>query len=201
MPGEQFDSGGVLDRARPVLTFASVVREQAPPPTRARADTPTPPPVSWGGLLPSRRNDLPVIPRIVRRTRIEQGMILGPLARAALTVRRAGLGTLLFAALGLATLATIAGLGLRSLPDDVSIPPVSGEARVFDATATERLLARAPLAPRADAPVPRVAPPPVPPAPRAAAVAVRARAAPSHTAFAAAHAAKKHPSSTVLARR
>lgn len=192
MVGERFDSGGVLSRARPVLTFATVVPGEAPPSAIPRRNTPAPVSMSWSGPPLPRRNDLPVIPRIVRRTTMEQ--LLEPIARVALAVRRAG-GMLLFAALGLATLGAIAGLGMRSLPDDAATPSVSA-AHVFDATATERLLARAPLALRVDRmippPAPRVAPAPAP---------VRASPAPSHAAFAAARAAKKRTSSTVLAHR
>ncbi|HEY5242762.1 MAG TPA: hypothetical protein VIJ22_14890, partial [Polyangiaceae bacterium] len=124
---------------------------------------------------------------------------LEPLARAAHAARRGG-GTLLFGALGLATLATIAALGLRSLPDEPT-PVVSGAAHAFDATATERLLARAPQAPRVEwaAPLPAATS-----APRVAAVAfpvpARTTPAPSHPGFST-HATKKRAAASVLARR
>jgi hypothetical protein len=202
----EFDSGGVLSRARPVLSFSTCSSwgEAAPAPS-APIDA-TPAPVSWNDAQAPRRSNLPVIPRIVRRTRIERGAVLGPVVRAVSWVGRVGLGTLLFAGLGLATLGTIAGLGMRSSLDEAPLQ-VRGESRVFDATATERLLARAPLAPRADrAPVLARADPPVSHAPvpqpvaHAAVVSVRSSPAPSR-AFAAAHAAKKRPSTAVLARR
>ena len=192
MSGERFDSGGVLSRARPVLTFATAMHGEAPPFASAPGGTPAPVPMSWSGAELPRRNDLPVIPRIVRRTRTEQ--LLQPIAQAVLAARRAG-GMLLFGALGLATLGAIAGLGLRSFPDETSTPVVSGAAHVLGARATERLFARAPLAPRVDRTIP-------PPAPRVAVVAVRASPASPHAAFAAAHPARKHtPTTTALARR
>jgi hypothetical protein len=191
MAGERFDSGGVLSRARPVLTFATIVPGEAPPSASLRTSTPIPVLMSWSGPELPRHNVLPVIPRIVRRTRIEQ--FLEPIARAARTLRRGG-GMLLFGALGLATLGTIAGLGVRSLPDDMPTPVVSGAAHVFDATATERLLARAPVALRVDRTIP-------PAASRVASVPVRVSSAPSHVALAAAHVARKHGSMTALAHR
>jgi hypothetical protein len=196
MSGERFDSGGVLSRARPVLTFATVVGGEASPSfVSPRTSTPVPVPMSWSGPQLPRRNDLPVIPRIVRRTTLEQ--LFGPIVDAAFTVRRAG-GMLLFAALGLVTLGTIAGLGVRSLPDEPSAPAVCGAAHAFDATATERLLARAPLTLRIDRPATLPSPAPLPQAARAP---VRASPAPARTAFATVHAAKKHTSTTVLAHR
>jgi hypothetical protein len=157
--------------------------------------------MSWSGPPLPRRNELPVLPRIVRRTAMEQ--LLEPLARAAYAVRRGG-GMLLFGALGLATMATIVALGLRSLPDEPT-PVVSGAAHAFDATATERLLARGPQALRVE----RAAPPPADdpaatPAPRVAAVALpvpaRTAPAPSHPGFPT-HATKKRAAASALARR
>ena len=192
MSGERFDSGGVLSRARPVLTFATAMHGEASPFASALSGTPVPVLMSWSGAELPRRNDLPVIPRIVRRTRTEH--LLEPIARAVLAARRTG-GMLLFGVLGLATLGAIAGLGLRSFPDEAPTSVVSGAAHAFDATATERLFARAPLAPRVDPTIP-------PPAPRVAAVAVRARPASPHAPAAAAHPARKHtPATTVLAHR
>jgi len=147
--------------------------------------------MSWSQPELARRNDLPVIARIVRRTPIEQ--LLEPIVGAALAVRRAS-GMLLFATLGLATLGAIAGLGLRSVPDEAETPAASGASHGFDATATERLLARAPLPLRVDRTIP-------PPAPSVAAALVRASPAPAHAAFTTAHTAKKRASSTVVAHR
>jgi hypothetical protein len=197
MVGERFDSGGVLSRARPVLTFATVVRGETLPSANARSGTPIPVPMSWSGPPLPRRHDLPVLPRIVRRTAMEQ--LVEPFARAAHAVRRGG-GMLLFGALGLATMGTIVALGLRSLPDEPT-PVVSGAAHAFDATATERLLARAPQAVRVEWAAP---PPAVTPAPRVAAVALpvpaRMAPAPAHPGFST-HAAKKRASASALARR
>ncbi|HEY3815685.1 MAG TPA: hypothetical protein VGL81_00860 [Polyangiaceae bacterium] len=150
-----------------------------------------------------RRNELPVIPRIVRRTTMEQ--LLEPLVSVARAVRRAG-GMLVFGALGVGTLGTIAVLGLGSQPGEAA-PVVSGAARPFDATATERMLARAPAAPRVD----RILPPPVPrvvaaaPAPVPVPAPVRVAPAPAHATFTASHvathAARKHAASSVVAHR
>lgn len=198
MVGERFDSGGVLSRARPVLTFATVVRGETLPSVNPRGGTPIPVPMSWSGPPLPRRNDLPVLPRIVRRTATEQ--LLEPFACALRAVRRGG-GTLLFGALGLATLGTIATLGLRSLPDEPT-PVVSGAAHAFDATATERLLARAPQALRVEWAAPLL--PAATPAPRVAAVALpvpaRTAPAPSHPGFST-HATKKRAAASALARR
>jgi hypothetical protein len=190
MAGERFDLGCVLSRARPVLTFATAMRGEAPPPV-LRHQTPVPVPMSWSGPDLPRRNDLPVISRIVRRTPIEQ--LLEPIVQVGQRVRRAG-GMVLFAALGLATLGAITGLGLRSLPDEAAALGVSGAAHAFDARATERLLARAPLALRVDRTIPA-------PAPRVAAAPVPVSPVSSRTGFAVAHAARKHTSSTVVAHR
>jgi hypothetical protein len=192
MSGERFDSGGVLSRARPVLTFATAMHGDAPAFASAPGGTPAPVLMSWSGAELPRRNDLPVIPRIVRRTATEQ--ILEPITRAVLAARRAG-GMLLFGVLGLATLGAIAGLGLRSFPEEASTPVVSGAAQAFGARATERLFARAPLVPRVDRTIP-------PPAPRVAVVAVRASPASPHVALAAAHTPRKHTAApTALTRR
>jgi hypothetical protein len=200
MSGERFDSGGVLSRAAPVLTFSTLASVEEAEPVRSRADT-TPPPVSWNDVQPPRRSSLPVIPRIVRRTRIEQHAVLGPIVRGAVVVRRVGLGTLLFAGLGLATLGSIAGLGMRSLSDEPTIAAMPADPPAFEATAAERLLARAPLALHVEhvVPVQRADTLPAQTAPRAPAVAPRATPAPSRS-LPLAH-AKKHASSTAVARR
>lgn len=211
MSGEPFDSGAVLSRARPVLTFATLGATEAPGPVRPRTDTPTPPPVSWHDANAVRvraaRSALPVIPRIVRRTVIDH-RALRPIARAASAAQRAGLGTLLFVALGLATLGAIAGLGMRSLSEEASLASGSdalavNAAHVVDATAAEHLLPRAPAAVRVDHVAPHVEPVHVEPSrPTHSAAAAPARPAPSHLTFAAAHAAAaKKRSSTALARR
>jgi len=190
MSGERFDSGGVLSRARPVLSFATAIQGEAPPFVPSPTHTPVPVAMSWSGPELPRRNALPVIPRIVRRTPIEQ--LLEPIVRVTQAVRRAS-GMLLFAALGLATLGAIAGLGLRSLPDEAEAPAVSAASHAVDATATERLLARAPLRLRVDRTIP------IPPASTVAAVPVRTSPAPAHAALA--HTARKHTLFTVVAHR
>ena len=203
MSGERFDSGGVLSRARPVLTFSTMTSPEASVPARARTDA-TPPPVSWTDVQSPRRDPctraLPVVPRIVRRTRIEQHPVLGPIVRAAAAVRRVGFGTLLFAGLGLGTLGVIAGFGMVSLSDEPPAAAIAPEARSFDAMATERLLARAPLAARVERPVPVAYDAPLPQsAPRRPAV-VRASPAPSR-GNSAGHAVKRHRASSPVARR
>jgi hypothetical protein len=196
MSGERFDSGGVLARARPVLTFATVVGAEPPPSGSSRTDSPVPVPLSWSGPQLPRRSELPVISRIVRRTPIEHRRFVGPIARAAFMVKRAGLGTLLFAALGLATLGTIAGLGMRSLPEEALTPasniPV---AHAFAPMASERLLARAPLALRVDHPATLPSS-----TPQVAFVPVRTSPTPAR-ALVAARATKKRTSSIVALHR
>jgi hypothetical protein len=152
-----------------------------------------------------------VIPRIVRRTWLEQ--ILEPFERAASLVRR-GAGLLLFGALGLATLGTIAGLGLRSLPEDTPALASNPADRAFAAVATERLLARAPqpmhvertilpsATPSPGAPLLPASPPSAtrvtPPA--LASVAVRTHPVPAHANLTAARGPKKHPAPVVAHR-
>ncbi|HEX3344539.1 MAG TPA: hypothetical protein VHS09_08185, partial [Polyangiaceae bacterium] len=146
MVGERFDSGGVLSRARPVLTFATSVRGEAATPASPRSHTPPPVALSWSGPPAPRRNVLPVIPRIVRRTPMEQ--LLEPFAKVLSVVRGAG-GTLLFGAMGVATLVAIATLGLGSMADEPAAV-VSGAGHASDAAASEPLLARAPPSLRVD---------------------------------------------------
>jgi hypothetical protein len=181
----------VLFRARPVLTFATLVGDEAVSSASHRSNTPAPVAMSWSGPLAPLRNDLPVIPRIVRRTTFEQ--ILEPFVRVALTVRRGG-GTLLFATLGLATLGAIAGLGMVSLPDDAPTAVAVGAGHAFDATASERLLARAPLSIRVDRTIP-------PPPPQVAVMPARVTPAPSHASVATAHTAKRRTSSSLVTHR
>lgn len=215
MSGERFDSGAVLSRARPVLTFSTLAGAESAGPARADA---TPPPVSWheataaraGGAFPGRPPALPVIPRIVRRTMIDDRALLRPIAQAAHVAKRAGLGTLVFVVLGLGTLGAIAGLGMRSLAEEGAVTqgaeaPAAAMAHTSDARASEHLLARAPLAVRTDHVEPARVDPPVhadPPRPSRPAPATVSHPAPSHLAFASSHAAaKKRSSAPALARR
>jgi hypothetical protein len=189
MSGEQFDSGAVLTRARPVLTFATAVRREAslateaPPNVRRRLDTPTPSGVSLHEGS-ARRGALPVIPRIVRESATERGPLVRAGAAVADVLRRTGAGTLVVAALGLATLGSIAGLGMRSLSDGASLASAAPDAptHAVDATATERLLARAPLATRVDRGglTPPIDPFEPTPAPLAAAAAPAPAPSPAH---------------------
>jgi hypothetical protein len=205
MVGERFDSGGVLERARPILTFATIVPGDAPAPggpARVRDAVS----LSWSSPERPPHVTLPVLPRIVRRTRLER--LLEPFDRAARLARR-GAGVLLFGALGLATLGTIAGLGLRSLPEDTPSLASTPADHVFAAVATERLLARAPKPVRVERtilplPTPPVAAPSpaarVTSPPAAASVAVRTHPAPTHANLMAARGPKTHPSSVVAHR-
>ncbi|MGH7298015.1 MAG: hypothetical protein ACRELB_23955, partial [Polyangiaceae bacterium] len=86
MSGEQFDSGGVLSRATPVLTFGSLERAEAAAALRSAsgassgAGTPTPS-LAWNEdvAAPSARGpSLPVIARIVRRTRMGDRQLVQP---------------------------------------------------------------------------------------------------------------------------
>ena len=180
MSGEQFDSGAVLSRATPVLTFGSLERAEKDAALRSASshashddDSPVPS-LAWHGDVKSRAKGptLPVIPRIVHRTRIGDGALLQPVVAAAHAAKRAGLGTLVFAVLGLATLGAIAGLGMRSLSDEqvsvaAAVAPPAAELAVphhaSDAMGIERLLARSTPAPRwehATAPMSALAPAP-----------------------------------------
>jgi hypothetical protein len=150
MSGEPFDSGAVLTRARPVLTFTTAVRTggstvaaggapsvgapaNAPRAVaargRARIDTPTPGGVSLPGvaLVRPRGASLPVIARIVRDGSLDAGpfaalsaRVAAPLASILRSLQRSGAGMMVVGALGLATLGAIAGLGMRSLSDEAS---------------------------------------------------------------------------------
>jgi hypothetical protein len=139
----RLDSGAVLSRARPVLTFATLVPEEGPLDAGALEPTPTPSPVS---LHAARSAQLPVIPRIVRRQSALDvaSPFLSWLAGASGLVRRSGAGTMVIGGLVIGTLGVIAGLGVWSLPSFVSARASSA----VDATGTEPLLARDPLAPR-----------------------------------------------------
>jgi hypothetical protein len=224
MSGEQFDSGAVLSRATPVLTFGSLERAERDAELRSasRQDDSPVPSLAWHGDVKPRAKGptLPVIPRIVRRTRIGDGALLQPVVAAAHAAKRAGLGTLVFAALGLATLGAIAGLGMRSLSDEqvsvsAAIEPPAAELAVpdhaSDAVGIERLLARSTPTPRwehAPASVPAPASAPAPALAHAPSPYSHARPLhppPPHQAFAAAHAARaatrQHAKTTALARR
>jgi hypothetical protein len=164
----RLDSGAVLSRARPVLTFATIVPDEGPLESGALEPTPTPSPVS---LHTGSRIALPVIPRIVRRQSALDvaSPLLSWLAGAPGLLRRNGVGTMVVAGLVIGTLGAIAGLGVWSLPSFVSARPSS----VVDATGTEPLLARDPLAPRIEQNAPARPPSttvvtPSPPPPRAA---------------------------------
>jgi len=108
----------------------------------------------------------------------------------------------MFAVLGVATLATIAGLGGSSLSDGAASAAPATHARVFNALASERLLVRTLPAMRTEAlvPIAHVEAPVVPPSKArrdVAATSSRLRAA-----FVATHAARKHSApSNVVARR
>jgi hypothetical protein len=205
MVGERFDSGGVLERARPILTFATIVPGDAPAPGTP-ASVRDPVSLSWSSPELPPRVQLPVLPRIVRRTWLEQ--LLEPFDRAARLARR-GAGLLLFGALGLATLGTIAGLGLRSLPEDAPTLASTPADHVLAAVATERLLARAPQPVRVERTIlPLPTPPPATPSPAARVtspaapvyVAVRTHPAPTHANLTAARGPKKHPPPVVAHR-
>jgi hypothetical protein len=140
-----------------VLTFATHVPAERVP-SLVHELSPTPSRVSLHEA--TRARELPVIPRIVRRQSVLDAAspLLALLVRAPGAVRRSGAGTMLVAGLALATLGTIAGLGVRSLSDSSSVA-WSGGASVFDASVSERLLSRGPLAPRTERPTaPRIAP-------------------------------------------
>jgi hypothetical protein len=237
MSGEQFDSGAVLSRATPVLTFGSLERAEAAAALRSSSvagsrgagstgdDSPAPS-LAWNEDVvlkaSPREPSLPVISHIVRRTSVKDGAFGHPVAAAARAARRAGVSTLFVGALGLATLGAIAGLGMRSLSDEATIPATAAPApalvtpaHISDAIALERLLSRsAPPARMESAPAPASAlapastlahtPSHAPAHPPAHAHPLHA-APPPHQAFAAAHAAhaaaRKHPAATALARR
>jgi hypothetical protein len=172
----RLDSGAVLSRARPVLTFATLVPEESLLDAGALEPRPSPSPVSLQAA--SRSAQLPVIPRIVRRQSALDvaSPVLSWLAGAPGLVRRSGAGTMLIAGLVIGTLGVIAGLGVWSLPSFVSARASSA----VDATGTEPLLARDPLAPRIEQSAPVR-----PPATTVTVVATPYRAAPRPTPHAA----------------
>ena len=112
MSAEHFDSGAVLERASPVLTFSTGLRlpEGAGRAVRKRQDTPTPLPVTRPNVRESRDAALPVIPRIVRRTMLDSdGVLVRAVARAAAAARRSVLGSMLL--VGLVALLTLLSVG------------------------------------------------------------------------------------------
>lgn len=145
-------SGAVLSRSTPVLTFSPGLREQpesSPPAQRSRArSTPVAP------LPRAVRSNLPIIPRIVRRPSLGVGGLVGPLARAAGTSGGRTVGKLLAIWIALAALGLFAGLNMRSLTtegDEAPTMTTQAPVRASDATASERLQARGTLAPRKEA--------------------------------------------------
>lgn len=200
---QQFDSGGVIHRARAVLTFSAAPRIHATALKSASTDTPTPDPVSFH-YAPPQRGSLPILARAVAPRGMVGHALLRPIAGAVAARRRARPWPIAFAALGLVTLASSAALGMRSLSEERGHAVAVAEARVFEASATESAsLAWALPAPRIERPAPVA----VADTPRThAAVAARPRdhVGPSHRAgahwYALAHAARPAPS-TALARR
>jgi hypothetical protein len=190
MPGaaQRFDSGGVLSRGRAVLTFATALRVVATSragEVPAHADVPTPPPMSSGFVTRLPLSELLVISIIVRRTTTFERT-------------RPRLGALLFASLALATLGTIAGMGMSSLSE---LP--AAEAAPFETTGTERLLLRTPVFRRVELSAPVVVPMETFASRTATSALSRGRAAhvPSRT-FAAAHVERRSPTrSAALVRR
>jgi hypothetical protein len=145
---ERFDSGAVLERASPVLTFATDMRVTQLRGAGKRQDTITPPPVRHEAA--SRGAALPVIPRIVRRTMLDSdGIVVRGLARMAAAARRSAVVGMLVVGLVLASLGAFAGVAIRSLSDPPQ-PASAAPARAADATATEHPLVRAPSAPRVE---------------------------------------------------
>jgi hypothetical protein len=146
MSAQPFDSGGVLERASPVLTFSTEARASRPPAgaPRGRADTPTPLPVTRANLEPQR--SLPVIPRIVRRTIVDGDALLPRAAARAAGVARAArksvVGGMAIAGIVLAALGASAGVALRSLSDPSQVAPLAA-AHISDATVSEPPLVRA----------------------------------------------------------
>jgi hypothetical protein len=162
------DSGAVLVRATPVLTFSTEVRSSYTPgiARRERLITPTPLPVTRAKEQPPQSSALPVIPRIVRRTLVDaDGALLRAVARgrrAFGAVRRSALGTMIGAAVLLAALGGSAGVALRSLSDPAQLSPMA--VPVADAPSPERLLV-VPEAPLATAPPVRAETAPSEPSP------------------------------------
>lgn len=147
-------SGAVLSRSTPVLTFSPGVREQAESPPsvapRSRAL-----PVPAVPATRAARSNLPIVPRIVRRTSLGVDGLVAPIARAAATSGGRTLGKLLVIAIALAALGLFAGLNMRSLAEEMPAPGTAqlpATVRASDATASERVQARGPLAPRKEAP-------------------------------------------------
>jgi hypothetical protein len=142
----RLDSGAVLSRARPVLTFATHVPQHEEDARDAGGLEPTPTPSAVLLGPATRAPQLPVIARIVRRRRALDvaSPLLSWIARAPSFVRRSGAGTMVVAGLVIGTLGAIAGHGLWSLPSFVA----PGASTASDATGSEPLLARDPLAPR-----------------------------------------------------
>jgi hypothetical protein len=103
-------------------------------------------------LRPARSN-LPIIPRIHRRSSLDVGGIVGPISRAAATSGGRTVVKLLAIVVALAALGTFAGLNMRSLTEDAGAAATTTQAsgRASDATASERVQARGTLAPRKEA--------------------------------------------------
>jgi hypothetical protein len=155
MSAEAFHSGGVLERASPVLTFSTEASAPRAPEgiQRKRADTPTPVPVTRSSLQPPRRATLPVIPRIVRRTIVDGDAVLQRAAARALLLARvartSAVGSMAIAGVLLAALGASAGVALRSLSDP-SLAAPSPAVLVSDTTMNEHPLVRAPAPDRVE---------------------------------------------------
>jgi hypothetical protein len=190
--GQQFHSGGVLRRARAVLTFATAIRVDPTRHPRVGAAPPTLDPVSLpSALLP--QGSLPVISRIVRGTGFADLVRLPPMGRGVVALKRVGLGSVLFAALGLAILARAAAPRTRSLSEEGGLATATAEERVTEASARESLLACAVPPSRVEGPAP-AAPARIPSFHLT--LAVRPRAHPTHGVPAHSHAcpaAHPHP--------
>jgi hypothetical protein len=146
-----FDSGAVLERASPVLTFATDLRvTRVRGPCNRQNNTVAPLPAVRPNWAASRDGVLPVIPRIVRRTMLDSdGLIVRTVAHAAATARRSALAGLICGGLVLASLGAFAGVAIRSLSDPAQ-PAMATAMRAADATAIEYPLIRALSAPRVE---------------------------------------------------
>jgi hypothetical protein len=154
MSVEPFGSGAVLDRAAPILTFATT----APGGTSARPGPGGPPArVESPWASDSMRAIIPVIPHIVRRTaRLSDGLAGTWIAqllnfRVLVAIGASAFARLVGWGLGLAFVGALAGLAIRSLSETSTTP--SGSSSRADATAVEPTLMRAPEPRRLEHPV------------------------------------------------
>ena len=196
MLGARFDAGGTLSRARPVLTFATVIPQAAPLSSKDQSVVGTGAHGPFAADIPSPPEALPIIERIVRRP--VWGALRPawrPIVRTAGAAARSSMAAVLTLGLSLAVLGAAAGFGMRSLFGATPAEPTVDLAAESSSEQVLTFPTRAPAPVVAAVGTPSVGAPAVAPAPLATGVAAPAvRAVPPHAAIAAPLAPHSRPS-------